>query len=235
MFYGLECSFQALFWAVLVLFGVMSLFAVFFTAALMDAFEANDDLYMYYGTLGRSTYSLVKAVTGGQSWAEISDPLFNFNAFYGVLFVLYVLFTLWALMNVITGIFVEHVARMAQRDAESVVRDELHARREHMQNMKHLFMSADGDNSGGLTLEEFKRHVGNARIRAYFRTLGLDITEAESLYYLLDFDGDGEIEADEFIMGLTQLKGPAKSLDMAHLRHDIKKVLRTVNELQHLW
>lgn len=42
----------------------------------------------------------------------------------------------------------------------------------------------------------------------------LDATDATALFEMLDQDGTGTVDVEEFVLGALKLKGPARCLDM---------------------
>merc|ERR1712232_1022536 len=56
------------------------------------------------------------------------------------------------------------------------------------------------------------------------QTLELDTSEAKGLFHLLDVKCNGRVNADEFVSGCLRLKGQAKSLDVATLLYENKKM-----------
>merc|ERR1712085_233238 len=51
------------------------------------------------------------------------------------------------------------------------------------------------------------------------------------LFELLDFDGDGRLQIDEFAYGLLQLHGNARSIDMVRLKHDALKLAEQLEDI----
>merc|ERR1712050_160068 len=47
--------------------------------------------------------------------------------------------------------------------------------------------------------------------------------EAEDLFNLVDIDGSGSIDPEEFVNGCIRLQGPAKALDLASFMHEYKQ------------
>merc|ERR1712151_48339 len=86
-------------------------------------------------------------------------------------------------------------------------------------------MGEEGDTDGGgeICRREFKALFADQRVRAWLAEMGLDVREAEGLFSLLD-DGDGLISFDEFISGVLRLRGGAKTLDLATLLLENKKI-----------
>lgn len=126
----------------------------------------------------------------------------------------------------VTGVFVEHA------ESDSVLED-LSTRRQTIQDMKQIFVSNDKDEGhgkvpwGNVDVTSFIEKLGDHRIRGFFKKCGLHIDEDNvvSLFEVLDFDGSGTVDAEEFIHGCAQLAGTVRSIDLARLRHDVRKML----------
>merc|ERR1719386_291589 len=141
-------------------------------------------------------------------WRDLSDELDGntMMLFMGRLpLVLYVSFTLLAVMNVITGVFLETAINKAKDEKEILLA--AHAAR--------IFKKADTNNSGMICWKDFASAVReNRSVREFFDAIDIDHSEARTLFKLLDNSGDGQISAEEFLQGCINLSGPAKSLDM---------------------
>merc|ERR1712187_674338 len=97
---------------------------------------------------------------------------------------------------------------------------------QYMENLKKLFATIDEDDSGTINISEFEKLVSDEMTRAYFRALELDTSDAWTLFKLIDADGGGNIDIDEFIEGCESLRGGAKMLDLASLRSDVRTMAK---------
>merc|ERR1719359_2206297 len=95
--------------------------------------------------------------------------------------------------------------------------------------MRDLFQAVDADQSGSITWDELHSHLSDEAVKAYFSLVQIEISEAEGLFHLLDVDESGEVGIEEFIMGCMRLKGTAKSIDMATLLYEHKRMYVTMN------
>lgn len=60
--------------------------------------------------------SMFQAINGGVDWALIFEPLIdNITPWSAVVFTLYIAFSLLAMLNVVTGVFVESVLKSTKR------------------------------------------------------------------------------------------------------------------------
>merc|ERR1712032_945954 len=105
----------SLFWSIVCLAIIIFSFALFFMHSVTyHLFENRVDgveetkLVDMFGSLALSCYSLFQAISGGISWHEVADPLTDVHWTNGLVFTFFVFFTLFAMLNIITGIFVEN-------------------------------------------------------------------------------------------------------------------------------
>merc|ERR1712194_520166 len=78
---------------------------------------------------------------------------------------------------------------------------------------------------GTITFEEFERSLSNKEVKEYINALQVDVTDAKLFFSLLDEDGSGSVDTEEFVKGMKKLKGDAKSFDIHMILRDNKKLL----------
>lgn len=143
----------------------------------------------------------------------------------------YVFFTLFALTNIITGIIVDSVIKSAQEDKDEIVQSMLHDRCSHVQQLRQFFESVDVDESGNITFDELKTSLKDPEVRVYLEALGLEMTEAQGMFKLLDQDNSGSVNIEEFIYTCMHLLGSAKAVDLATLMAENKKMAHEVRNI----
>merc|ERR1712032_249873 len=242
---GIWSSLQSLIWAVILLLFMMYLFGVcVLQFASQEAVEkqklggvlADEDfiaLVEYYGSLARTVYTLYLAISGGFDWNKAATPLLALSWPLGLMFSFYIAFAVLCVLNIITGVFVENATQMTSQDDDMVLMEELETRRTWFEEVKVLFEAADTDGSGQLNAEEFSAQLQDLRMQAWFRKIGVHVEShsAEGLFQLLDFDGDGVLDLDEFAIALQSVHGPARSIDLAGVKHDVRVIRRDVDHL----
>merc|ERR1712087_713072 len=90
-----------------------------------DPDEFKETLLAFFGNVGTGVYTLYQAVAGGISWVEITRPLVEIHWTNAVVFSFYIFFTVFALTNIITGIFVDTAITSAANDRDEVVQASL--------------------------------------------------------------------------------------------------------------
>merc|ERR1712151_680157 len=120
-----------------------------------------------------------------------------------------------AVVNIITGIFVENALQSSQKDKDAVIQEEMRNKESYVAAIWRMFQELDSDKSGLIGVDQLTIAVENPKVVAYFNALGLEITDVETLFVLLDRDHTERIDMEEFVVGCMRLKGEARSLDLA--------------------
>merc|ERR1712032_502041 len=232
--------------------GALYVFAVVFLQAVYSVLRDSDPdseatydaqtLHEFFGGVGTAMISLFMAISGGVDWRLLYKALADIHSFYGLMFVLFHMTTVYGILNVVTSIFVESAMLTAKTDRHLMMQDDEARRIDYMLNMRRIFNRADTDHSGSISWEEFESHLQDERMISYFAHLGLDTSEAANLFRILDVDNSDDISIDEFLVGCFRLKGDAKQLDLATLMYENKRMIErlsrfmaySVEEFEHL-
>eukprot|EP00927_Polykrikos_kofoidii_P062379 TRINITY_DN5718_c0_g1_i1.p1 TRINITY_DN5718_c0_g1~~TRINITY_DN5718_c0_g1_i1.p1 ORF type:complete len:897 (+),score=138.85 TRINITY_DN5718_c0_g1_i1:91-2781(+) len=215
-------SFRSLCWTIVLLIFMIYIVSVYLTQLIADHGQSNphvfkDDkaLQEYYSSLPKCFLSLFQAITGGVAWGDVLSPLTtNISPLLAVVFSIYICFAVLAMMNVITGVFVESAVTAAKADRDSEMLTRLHA----------LFFKIDANRSGLITWEEFANWLDDPQMEHAFKALDIDASEAYGLFALLDVNECGEISVEEFVLGCIRLRGPAQAIDLATLTYLNKRL-----------
>jgi len=226
MVFSLISSTQTLFWSMLLLFFLLYSFAVCFTQGAVyemldwnDSFsdDAYEDLLKYFGSLGKTLYSLYQAISFGINWGVLVDPLLAADSYFTVaLFFIFVGVSIFGALNVVTSIFVDSAMQSTQHYQDLLVHEKIHNVKVYTEHIKKIFRQIDLDNSGDITFSELKNFLANTSLglKSYFDALEVNASDAWVLFKLLDRDGSGRVDIDEFCDGCIRLKGEARSFDI---------------------
>jgi len=226
-------SLRILFWSIMMLGLIMYIFGICFLQAVTGHLQETEplelqktsievDIFMWWGSVETSMGTLLMAITGGNDWKYLAEPLWQVGGLYYGLFLFYICFIVFAVLNVLTGIFVDQAMQMAKLDRDNVIQEALSKEENFARNMRDVFAIVDKDGSDMITWSEFKKHINDQRVQSYFAAMDLAVSDAKQLFMLLDNNGSNTIELGEFIGGCTRLKGGAKSMDLITLMEDNK-------------
>jgi len=208
------------FFAILVLQGVASDFQ-----RIHPSSEAARLLRINFSGVPQAVLSLFMGITGGKDWSELYSPLAHLHWVYGAVFLFFVYFCVFGVLNIVTSVFVDATYQATLSDRNHVVQSELDRNRMYMNSCREFFLAADKNTSGDLTWEEFEEYLQDEKVRAYLATLELDESQAKVLFTLLDVHEENAVSVDEFVQGCAKLRGDAKSIDVNMLLYENQKMI----------
>eukprot|EP00927_Polykrikos_kofoidii_P068140 TRINITY_DN6351_c0_g1_i5.p1 TRINITY_DN6351_c0_g1~~TRINITY_DN6351_c0_g1_i5.p1 ORF type:complete len:670 (-),score=104.88 TRINITY_DN6351_c0_g1_i5:474-2441(-) len=202
-------------WTLLVLISFTFLTSVAITQSVGDVFDVctgsngkavgcPEDVQMFFGSLPLSLLTLYGAVAGGVDWREVVMVLMeHVSPVAGFLLVLHITFVIFTLFNAVTSCFVECTLRAAEDNQSDVLKS----------MAEEIFQKTKGDRAGSLDKHEFMSALQSTEMQQYFKVMGVDVDNAETLFDIVDINCSGTIEIDEFVRSVIFLKGPAQAFD----------------------
>ncbi|CAE7517566.1 Cacna1i [Symbiodinium natans] len=226
---------KSLLWALMLLALIIYVFAILLTQAVHTYISDPDcDLepaelqasHQYFGSLGQTMLSLFMSIAGGVSWEQVVWPLRAMSEAWIWVFLFYISFTYFAVLNVVTAVFCQSAIDGAQNDHASKVHAILANKEAHLGKINTLFAKFGADD-GVITFKMFQDKINSVEVREYFQTLGLDVWDAWSFFKLLDKDAGGAVEIEEFLMGCLRLRGQATAMDVGKIINDQQWLMKT--------
>jgi len=232
---SLKASASALLWAIVILVIIMTLVGLFTNQMvydyMMDEAVSIDDrttVFNYFGTYSLLMVTMFEITVG--NWIVPARILMEIHEVWGTFIVVYRCVFCFAVVNVIRAVFITETQRVAANDDEvAMIRRERLAQ-SMVLKLNDVFVELDKDGDGKLTMEEFE-HVWNDRLmKQFLSTLELEIVDLTALFHMLD-DGDQRVDCDEFIHGVTAMKGWAKGSDLVMVLSAVRRIERTLDQM----
>lgn len=233
MLYSIMGCMKSLMWVTLILGMCFYIFGITFTSGTSEYVAYNGlwdepstfSLRKDFGSLASSFLSLYMAMAGGRSWGEYYQEMMVLPMQYRALFLTFMTFTICAVLNIVTGVFVDSAFQANNKSRQIVIHEEMQQKREYLMGLKDLFAEMDANDSGGLTRCEFEESLCDERVIAFFHAMKLDVTDSKMLFDILDKDGSGSVDIVEFLNGCYQLQGESRSIDTKILRMQVGALL----------
>eukprot|EP00434_Breviolum_minutum_P019320 symbB.v1.2.017028.t1/scaffold1285.1/size129168/7 len=120
------------------------------------------------------------------------------GSFYPAVFLSYTFFFIFALFNILTGVFVERAVAASLPDREELISEERKKLFQQVEDLRNLFKALDTDGSGKITKAEFINDMKDDRIVSYMNMIGLEMHDAEHFFDIIADDCE-EVDIDAFI------------------------------------
>lgn len=225
---------RTLIWAMVLLFAMTFVFAIVFTdtitAALKDPSTGLEST-SFFGGLSSSMLILLWAVVGGTDCWVVTEELAKAGEGWAYVFVLYVSVSVFAVLNVMTAMFVQSAMESAGKDHELVASAWNENKANLASDLERLFSSLRGQIEGVISLDDLELAVQDSWIKDFFNAMEIEVSEVASLFRLLDHSGDGLIDGKEFVEGCIKLRGAAKSIDVTSIKWDVRGLREQVRAL----
>ncbi|CAE7654983.1 unnamed protein product [Symbiodinium pilosum] len=251
-------SVVSLFWAIVMLVFIMFLFALFFMQEMAPYLAATEGIETpelcsdeslelwknqrtYFHTIFSTMHVLAMASTGGKDWEEVWKLIFPVGWVAAGAFLFYLLFFMFAVMNIITGVFVEHASILSKPDDEEAMLEHMRQLRSDVDYLTAIMELIDKDKSGYISVREFLTAMQNERIEYSLRSIGVDMRMPERYFTTLASLSDKrEISIQELVYKIVDMKGSASradvellSLETRILKRDITKMFSGLKKLVH--
>jgi len=118
----------------------------------------------------------------------------------------------------VVAVIVENVMKEAMQTDEDILAEAEKEFRATLISICDIYKEMDGDFNGVLTKTEFTGGLlNNTEVRTHLKKLNINLEDAEDLFDLMDYNGNGEISLEEFTNGCMKARGSAKAKDLLSL------------------
>merc|ERR1719487_1201810 len=139
-------------------------------------------------------------------------------------------------MNVVVAVIVENTLDQAVLKRDNAIVKIKREQKEAVQKAYDIFAACDANGDGSLEHHEFLDALKNKHVQLYLHEVGIDVSDAQGLFDILDHDQSGVLSVAEFVDGCIRARGNARAKEMMMLHCDIfkmfKKVKRDILALQ---
>jgi len=238
--FAIQGSCTALLWAMVLLLAFMYLGCLIFVQAAIEVLEkpaGHDpililDAEKYWGSIYKGVCSVWMGISGGNDWIALAEPLQAAGEHYFIFFMFFIAFMNIAVLNILTGIFVEQCVEAAQGDRDNIVFESSRKNDNFSANVLDIFKEMDEDGSGNMSFAEFKRGMENPEMPAYLEAIDIDAKDAAFFFKLLSGSSlHGLVDAQSFLAGCQRLKGSARMMDIQSITCQIQVVLKATEHL----
>jgi voltage-gated sodium channel len=237
-------SMASLFWSIVMMVIIFFMFGLVFVQNTASYLAANADslpaeeyalLAKEFGSVQDAMIGLFMSTTGGNDWSRYYEVLVPVGTFTSFTYLFFVAFSQIALMNILTGIFVENAMSLAVPDRQAMFSEETKKYMNQLEELEAIVKKLDTENDGFITHDEFRRGMtdsGRESLLTYLGAQGVHSADAEHFYKLLSLaHSTPKVEIAAFVGGCMKLRGDAQSLDLQALIFEMKVVHKKINAI----
>ncbi|CAD7935311.1 unnamed protein product [Amoebophrya sp. A120] len=224
---------RLLFWSIIDFIFLAFLFGIFFCVLVGkdDNLIHDDTVGDLFGTVPRSMLSALQVSTRCH-WADIVRHVRDRNSWAWPTAIFCIISVNFVLFNLVTAVVIQTVFVMSAKDADIERRLREHKRVKQWKLLKSIFKAMDIDGTGQVTAEELDEAMRtNLALQRKLNEINLNKAELADLWLILDTSGDGELDIDEFLDGMRQMEGSAKSYDMVRNNTRTKTLMKRIRKL----
>jgi hypothetical protein len=193
-------------------------------------------VFEYFGSFSRSLFTMFEFTLA--NWTPpgrvLMEKVHEALLIYSVMHKMVLGF---AVIGIINGVFIQETFKVATLDDAVMVRQTYRRENTHIAKMRRLFVEADADKDGTVTLDEWVRLCEDDWVQVWLKSQDFDAKDPVRLFKSLD-DGSGRLTAEAIIQGTARLKSEASPVSMAKLineiRVSVKGIESSFNEDRHL-
>lgn len=185
-----------------------------------------------FGSVARSMYSLFELMTL-EGWEQVGRPLVMKEPYMAIFLFAFIMIFTFGILNMIVAMVVEKTLMQARHVEESSQKELMHQVAEELKNMKLVFLQMDDDQSGQITKDELVSALqDNEKVQECFKTLGVPVRDAETLFSILDADCSDSLTVEELLEGLARIRGATDpDWDQLAMYATVRNLSRQVQQL----
>jgi len=183
--------------------------------------DIHGDMKDMFPTVARSMLTLFEASTGGEDWAVARRAIWPTGWMGTAVYLTFIAFVQFALINIITGIFVQSAKNALSPDSETLALELLRKEADLAEELATLCRLANVNYSGKLSPNEFQDGLRQGRIPLLLAVLGVERHQVEELFDTMSNaaeSDDGHVDISDFVDSCMKLRGGARNYDIQIMR-----------------
>jgi len=224
-------SFMASFWSLVIMFALQIMGAVFMCESLHHfVVDPSNDLStrMWVNSMygdGLKSYWTIFELTFSGCWPNYARRIIEeVSPFYSIFYFVYVYVVVFVTVRIVSALFMKETLEQCAIDAEMMVKQRTKKSAWIKQTVYDLFDEADVNNDGFVSTRELDTLFSHKKVKMWLTELGVDASDKDTFIKLLDHGGEGKVTRDEFLYGVTRLKGEARSQDLAQVFNTVNRI-----------
>jgi len=187
---------------------------------------------MAYSSVQMAMLTFCQQLVIGENWAEINIPLMEKRPETAFFFISAMVSTTLAALNLFLGVIVERSAEARAESVQEAAEKKEQNFKEASRRLYQICKDLDGDDSGVLSFDELKAGFEtNAEFADILKVMDINECDLEVLFHMLDQDGSGDVEYEEFVEQLHMMKNHDSHTLLVFIKFYIMEIRRELGQL----
>jgi len=233
-------SIGSIFWSLVILFVFQIMGSIFMCQSLHDfVVDPSADPAMRawvndkYGDGFKSFWTIFELTFSG-CWPNYARNIIEkVSAWYALFYFFYVYMVVFVATRIVAALFMKETLAQYSNDAEMMVKERSRKCAWIKQTLYDLFDEADANRDGFLTTDELHSFLRHPKVQLWLKELGVDAGDQTVFIELLKEHDEQVVNRDEFVYGITRLRGEARAQDVVLLFNYVKRMQSHVKVLSH--
>jgi voltage-gated sodium channel len=185
----------------------------------------------YFGSIFKSVFTLFQVMTLDGWCDDIVRHIFYFQPILALLFIAFLVLTVFGLLNVLIGVVVENTLAAATISDQAMEREQAAKRKRALDQLDVMLELSDSNRSGTISLQELQAASQSRVVLQQLDILEVKPQEMETLFELLDYEHKGEVNLKKFIASCRELVGGARRRDIAQVEITVGTLTQRLDSL----
>jgi len=233
---AMAASIGALAWSMTLLF-ILELMGAIFLAQVLRPFieepdrslESRQWLWDRFGTWVRAMLTVFEITMAPGGFIQYRRVAEEVHPLFALFFVAYVCVVTFAMVRVITAMFLKATLSASDQDEASLATDRANAREAYAQRLRSALQEDPVEDSIGQ--EDLRKLLSMNRMKEWLEEVGLTQPEAERLFLALEH-GHGAGSFSEFVAALQRMRGPPRAADSIVCLYESRWILKRLSYIE---
>lgn len=172
-------------------------------------------------------------IISGDGWSHVARPLIEEHGWTALLFVAVIFSMVFGLLNLVVAVMVDSAHQAREADIMNMAAKKDAARAAAWDCFSDMVGELDENGDGEISVEELKTGLLNRHdlLSAYLTIMGIEMSDLEMVFELLDADGDGTVTHEEFTHQLYQMKTQELPITLCYVKAGVSKVQHDLEKM----
>jgi len=242
---GFFSAMKAIIWATVLLFVVLMIWSVVFVELIQPLVvdmvvegkfgDDCDRCGRAFSSTMQAMLTFTQQIVAGDEWGAVSLPIIETHPWTAVFFSAVLVTVNLGLMNLILSVIVDKAQQAHNDDLKFQVQEKEEEFQKLKKQLLRICAQLDEDNSGCLTLDELLAgYDSSPEFHVALSSMDVQKEDILSLFNILDEDGSGHVEYDEFVDQLHKMKTQDSHVVLVFIRGSVKDIknMMTAQQVQ---